>query len=216
MTVTEIADDRLRFRGYDGIALATSRSFEDVAALLWTGSFEDPAAAGPWQATGEAIAAGTAAQAALPPDTYPLERLQVIVPAVAATDRLRLHLDRPAVIAAASSLIAAMVDCQPAADPGPAVDQHQARPAQPEPAAEPRPGQAQVMAEHVEQRRIRLTGHGAFGAVHGQPELGLHEISSSRQAWPVPPLQASGHQDKRLSSALVKPLTCHLGMKLLC
>jgi citrate synthase len=117
--LTEIADDRLRFRGHDAIALATSRSFEDVAALLWTGSFEDPAAAGPWQATGEAIAAGTAAQAALPPDTYPLERLQVIVPAVAATDRLRLHLDPPAVMAAARGLIAAMVDCLPAADPGP-------------------------------------------------------------------------------------------------
>jgi citrate synthase len=120
--LTEIADDRLRFRGYDAIALATSRSFEDVAVLLWTGSFEDPAAAGPWQATGEAIAAGTAAQAALPPDTYPLERLQVIVPAVAATDRLRLHLDPPAVMAAARGLIAAMVDCLPAADAGRAVD----------------------------------------------------------------------------------------------
>jgi citrate synthase len=113
--LTEISDDRLRFRGHDAISLATSRSFEDVAGLLWTGSFGNAAARGPWQATSEAIAAGTAAQAALPPDTYPLERLQVIVPAVAATDRLRLHLDRPAVIAAASSLIAAMVDCLPAA-----------------------------------------------------------------------------------------------------
>lgn len=116
--LTEIADDRLRFRGHDAIALATSRSFEEVASLLWTGSFDDPSAKGPWRATGEAIAAGTAAQAALPPDTYPLERLQVIVPAVAATDRLRLHLDRPAVIAAARSLIAAMVDCLPPAGPG--------------------------------------------------------------------------------------------------
>ena len=115
--LTEIADDRLRFRGHDAIALATSRSFEEVASLLWTGSFDDPSARGPWRATGEAIAAGTAAQAALPPDTYPLERLQVIVPAVAATDRLRLHLDRPAVIAAASGLIAAMADCLPAAGP---------------------------------------------------------------------------------------------------
>jgi citrate synthase len=119
--LTEIADDRLRFRGHDAIALATSRSFEEVASLLWTGSFDDPSAKGPWRATGEAIAAGTAAQAALPPDTYPLERLQVIVPAVAATDRLRLHLDRPAVIAAASSLIAAMADCLPAAGPRAAV-----------------------------------------------------------------------------------------------
>ena len=120
--LTEISDDHLRFRGYDAITLATSRSFEDVAGLLWTGSFCDPAAAGLWQATGEAIAAGTAAQAALPPDTYPLERLQVIVPAVAATDRLRLHLDRPAVMAAARGLIAAMVDCLPAAGQGAAAD----------------------------------------------------------------------------------------------
>jgi citrate synthase len=119
--LTEIADDRLRFRGHDAIALATSRSFEEVASLLWTGSFDDPSAKGPWRATGEAIAAGTAAQAALPPDTYPLERLQVIVPAVAATDRLRLHLDRPAVIAAATGLIAAMADCLPAAGPDAAV-----------------------------------------------------------------------------------------------
>ncbi|HTS95645.1 MAG TPA: citrate synthase [Streptosporangiaceae bacterium] len=114
--LTEISGDRLRFRGHDAIALATSRSFEDVASLLWTGSFAD--AASPWHATAEAIAAGTAAQAALPPDTYPLERLQVIVPAVAATDRLRLHLDPPAVITAARCLIAAMVDCLPPAAPG--------------------------------------------------------------------------------------------------
>jgi citrate synthase len=115
--LTEISGDRLRFRGHDVIAMATSRSFEEVAGLLWTGALGDGAAAGPWRATGEAIAAGTAAQAALPADTYPLERLQVIVPAVAATDRLRLHLDRPAVIAAARSLIAAMVDCLPPAGP---------------------------------------------------------------------------------------------------
>jgi citrate synthase len=111
--LTEISGDRLRFRGHDAIALATSHSFEQVASLLWTDDFGE--AGGPWRATGEAIAAGTAAQAGLPADTYPLERLQVIVPAVAATDRLRLHLDRPAVIAAARSLIAAMVDCLPPA-----------------------------------------------------------------------------------------------------
>jgi citrate synthase len=113
--LTEISGDRLRFRGHDAIALATSRSFEQVAILLWTGGFGE--AGGAWRATGEAIAAGTAAQAGLPADIYPLERLQVIVPAVAATDRLRLHLDRPAVMAAARSLIAAMVDCLPPAGP---------------------------------------------------------------------------------------------------
>jgi citrate synthase len=55
------------------------------------------------------------AQAALPRDTFPLERLQVIVPALAAADPLRLAFDPPAVIAAGQAIIAGMVDCLPAA-----------------------------------------------------------------------------------------------------
>jgi citrate synthase len=113
--LTEIAGDRLRFRGLDAAQLAVERSFEDVAALLWTGTFAPPRPDGPWQATAEAVAAGTAAQSALPAGTLPLERLQVIVPALAAADPLRLHLDPPAVIDAARSIIAGMVDCLPAA-----------------------------------------------------------------------------------------------------
>src|SRR6478609_8502393 len=31
------------------------------------------------------------------------------------------------------------------------------------------------MAQHIEHRRVRLAGHRALGAVHGQPELGLHQ-----------------------------------------
>jgi citrate synthase len=66
-----------------------------------------------WQATPAALAAARAAQAALPAGTLPLERLQVIVPAMAATDPLRLQLDPVAVIAAARAIIAGMVDCLP-------------------------------------------------------------------------------------------------------
>jgi len=66
-----------------------------------------------WQATAAALAAGRAAQAALPAETLPLERLQVIVPALAATDQFRLHLDRPAVVAAGKSLIAGMIGALP-------------------------------------------------------------------------------------------------------
>ncbi len=62
---------------------------------------------------------GRGAQAALPAGTLPLERLQVIVPAMAATDPLRLHLDPQAVCAAGRSIIAGMVDCLPPAPPGP-------------------------------------------------------------------------------------------------
>ncbi len=118
--ITEITGDRLRYRGLDALGLAVSRTFEDVAELLWTGELPPasqlpPASAArvPWRATPAALTTGRAAQSALPPGTLPLERLQVIVPAMAATDPLRLELDQPAVLAAARSIIAGMVDCLP-------------------------------------------------------------------------------------------------------
>jgi citrate synthase len=119
-SVTEITDNALRFRGLDATELALRCSFEDVALLLWTGSLPDdsgrdtPRSLPEWVATPEALAAGAAAQAALPPATLPLERLQVIVPALAATDQFRLHLDPPAVMAAGRALIAGMAGALPA------------------------------------------------------------------------------------------------------
>ncbi|HEY6478753.1 MAG TPA: citrate/2-methylcitrate synthase [Streptosporangiaceae bacterium] len=113
--VTEITAEHLRYRGHDVMELAARRSFEEVALLLWGG---DPdAEEGGWQATPASLAVGRAAQAALPPRVLPLERLQVIVPALAATDPLRLQLEQPAVIAAGRALIAGMVDCLPPAGP---------------------------------------------------------------------------------------------------
>jgi len=112
--ITEITGDSLRFRGLDVTLLAVRRTFEEVAELLWTGEFPpSPAGGPPWRATPAALASGRAAQAGLPARTRPLERLQVIVPAMAATDPLRLQLDQPAVFAAARALIAGMVDCLP-------------------------------------------------------------------------------------------------------
>ena len=111
--LTEISGDRLRFRGQDAIALARDCELEQVAELLWTGTLAGPGE--PWQAPADAIAAGRAAQAALPAGTLPLERLQVIVPALAVADPLRLHLDAPAVIAAGRCLIAGMTECLPLA-----------------------------------------------------------------------------------------------------
>jgi citrate synthase len=136
--VTEIADNRLWFRGLDALDLARDWDFEDVCELLWdVRPVPDPAgpglagpgsarpgSAGPqspgldpgeWQATPAALAAGTAAQAALPPGTFPLERLQVIVPALAAADPLRLQFEPPAVAAAGRAIIAGLVDCLPPA-----------------------------------------------------------------------------------------------------
>ncbi len=116
--LTEITDDTLWYRGRSAMALAEHANLEDVALLLWTGALPEPGTAHNWQATPEAVAAGAAAQAALPAGTLPLERLQVIVPALAAADPLRLHLDPPAVMAAGRCLIAGMVECLPVVSPG--------------------------------------------------------------------------------------------------
>jgi citrate synthase len=110
--ITEISADRLRYRGHDVIELARTRSFEDVAELLWTGELPVRASGG-WRAPEAALTAGRAAQAALPAATLPLERFQVIVPALAAMDPLRLELDPVAVVAAARTAIAGLVDCLP-------------------------------------------------------------------------------------------------------
>ncbi len=109
--ITEITGDSLRFRGLDATRLAVSRTFEEVAELLWTG--EIGSGREPWRARPAALAAGRAAQAALPAGTLPLERLQVIVPAMAVTDPLRLQLDLSAVLAAGRNVVAGMVDCLP-------------------------------------------------------------------------------------------------------
>ena len=115
--VTEIDGGRLWFRGFDALDLARDWDFEDVCELLWLGQPHPslPPDAAQWQATPAAVAAGTAAQAALPAGTYPLERLQVIVPALAAADPLRLQFDPPAVAAAGRAIIAGLVDCLPPA-----------------------------------------------------------------------------------------------------
>jgi citrate synthase len=134
--LTQISPDGLRYRGHDALALARTRSFEDVAELLWTGALPQAAGTG-WQAPAAALGVGRAVQAALPDGVLPLERLQVIVPAMAVTDPLRLRLDPPAVIAAARAIIAGMIDCLPgAAGQAPGRPGAGQRPSGPGPAAE--------------------------------------------------------------------------------
>jgi citrate synthase len=139
--LTTFVDEEPFYRGMPVLSLARDHAFEDVAVLLWTGKLpaggngrrmrvpQSPAGAAEisgrqgsqltasevfdWQATPDAIAVAIAAQSALPMDALPLERLQVIVPALAATDQVRLHLEPPAVVTAAQSLIGGMVDCLP-------------------------------------------------------------------------------------------------------
>ena len=109
--LTEITGDQLRYRGRDAIG-AGSRA--QLRGSRW------PAVDRIAGRARRALAGnrrrrsrpGPAAQAALPAGTLPLERLQVIVPALAAADPLRLHLDTPA-SSPRPCLIAGMADCLP-------------------------------------------------------------------------------------------------------
>ncbi|GAA4097150.1 citrate/2-methylcitrate synthase [Actinomadura miaoliensis] len=115
-SVTALGADRPYYRGRDALELAGERPFEAVAAWLWTGE-PGSGEAGRWRASREGLAAAVAAQSGLPADLLPLDRLQVITTALAATDPLRFHLDRPGVIATARALIAGLVDALPRVEP---------------------------------------------------------------------------------------------------
>jgi citrate synthase len=110
--VTVLGDDRPYYRGRDALDLAARWSLEDVAGWLWTGETRP---AGQWRAVPAAVAAGLAAQSGLPPDVLPLERLQVITPALGAADPMRHNVEPAAVVAIGQHLIAGMVDCLPGA-----------------------------------------------------------------------------------------------------
>lgn len=108
--LTVVADGRLYYRGADATALARSRSFESVAAWLWSGadtadvSFTAPA---------EGVRRGRKALAALPATARLADRLRTIVAVAAAADPLRFHTQPEAVAATGGAVLAAMVDTLP-------------------------------------------------------------------------------------------------------
>ncbi|MER7003299.1 citrate/2-methylcitrate synthase [Dactylosporangium sp. NPDC000555] len=142
--VTMLGEDRHYYRGRDAIGLADGWRLEQVAGWLWTGlepPVEPPseplaeadvrgagkrasggqAAAGTrvaeaWAAGAEAVAAAQEAQRGLPSAVLPLERLQVIVTALAVADPVRLNLEPVAVARVGQVLVAGMVDALPAWD----------------------------------------------------------------------------------------------------
>jgi citrate synthase len=82
-SITLIADGKLWYRGHDACELARNRSLEEVAALIWTGSFESDLFDTPLH-----VIAGSPATAKLPF----INRAQSILPLVAARDPLGLDL----------------------------------------------------------------------------------------------------------------------------
>jgi citrate synthase len=106
--ITVLGADRPHYRGVDALSLAGSARYEDVAEWLWSGT--RTATETGWTSLGDAVRTAARAQAALPSTALPLDRLQLIVPALGVTDPLRFTIEPTAVLATARALIAGMVD----------------------------------------------------------------------------------------------------------
>ena len=118
--LTAIVDGRHSYRGIPADELAGVRSFEEVAEWLWSGAFPARVV---WEADGDAVAIGRAAQATLPAAALPLDRLRVITAALASAHHEGSG--APAEVAMATArgtarrLLAERVECLPAPSPQP-------------------------------------------------------------------------------------------------
>src|SRR6185503_6710612 len=96
--ITLIDGGRLYYRGHDAIELSRSRSVGAVAALLWTGSFEEPAAP----------RVATARPPNLPRDLPFVLRAQTLLAAAAARDARAFDFRRDAVVETGLTILSSM------------------------------------------------------------------------------------------------------------
>ncbi len=119
----------LYYRGHDAVELARTRSFEDVAELLWAARetdedgpsdvrpWEGRSDVRPWEASWSGVRVGRRAQDALPASARTVDRMRVVVAALAGCDPMRDDRRPGAVAASARALIAGTVDCLPERTP---------------------------------------------------------------------------------------------------
>lgn len=105
--ITLIADDRVYYRGHDACELARTRSLEEVASLVWTGTFDADIFDTPLH-----VVSGTTAGRDLPF----VSRAQSVLPLVAARDPLAYDL-RPRSVAQAGWRIVNLLTSVAAASP---------------------------------------------------------------------------------------------------
>lgn len=112
--ITLLANDRLYYRGYDALELATQRSVEQVAALIWTEDLDAAGSALFSQAWGALPPEGQAARPLLV-SLSPVEAFQVMLP-LAAVDDLAAYDLRPASVAQTGARILRLLTTLAAGD----------------------------------------------------------------------------------------------------
>jgi citrate synthase len=112
--ITLLANDRLYYRGYDALELATRRSVEQVAALIWTGELAPAGSALFSQAGGVLPPEGQAVRSHLA-GLSPVEAFQAMLP-LAAVDDLAAYDLRPAAVAQTGARILRLLTTLAAGD----------------------------------------------------------------------------------------------------
>ncbi|WP_223097677.1 citrate/2-methylcitrate synthase [Dactylosporangium vinaceum] len=112
--VTMLGEDRHNYRGQDAIYLAEYKHPEEVAILLWTGvEPDDRQSVRAFAPVSDAVKVAREAQSGLPPAVLLLERLQLIVTALAVADPVRLNLDPAVVVETGRGLMSGMIAALP-------------------------------------------------------------------------------------------------------
>jgi len=108
--LTLLKDDELYYRGHLVRDLATTRTVESVAHLLWTGELADQ---DPFPAPPDSVQLARAAIAVAPSTARMTDQLRIAVAVLGAGDPLRFGLAPESVVSAAGRLIGVLVDSLP-------------------------------------------------------------------------------------------------------
>jgi citrate synthase len=109
--LTLIEGGRLYYRGLDAVDLSRTRTFEEVAGWLWSGSWPDRGER--WSTPGPAATAIATSTAHLGRSTLPIERFMLAVVVAALGDDLRHDLSQPSVSIVDRHLLSTLVDALP-------------------------------------------------------------------------------------------------------
>ena len=108
--LTLLENDELYYRGHSVRDLATERTVESVAQLLWTGELTSRQ---PFPAPPESVQLAGSAMSVVPDTARLTDRLRVAVAVLGAADPLRFDLSPRAVILAAEKLVGVLVTALP-------------------------------------------------------------------------------------------------------